>query len=592
MKKIDLKGNPFYLEDTDIQWVEKTKKNMTIEEKIGQLFFLMGFTTNKKELAKTVETIKPGGMMYRTTTVKKLNAVYEVLQGKSDIPMLLAANLEAGGNGLIDEGTNFGHQLLVAASDNVENAYRLGLISGREGASVGANMAFAPILDINYNFRNPITNIRSFGDHPDRVAKMGAAYVRGARDAGISVTIKHFPGDGTDGRDQHLVTTSNHLNVGDWMKSFGHAYKESIEIGALGLMVGHIAFPKYFEEKYPEHMALKAMPATLNPILLNQLLREELGYNGLTMTDASLMTGFGEKGRREDLVPQSIAAGCDMFLFTRSPQDDYQYMMAGYRKGIITDARLDEALTRILATKAALGLHQKTKAQLVPNAFHQVNVAEHQAWAKDLADEGITLVKDDQHILPLSPTKHKKIGVLYNGNGAGMAELFKNVKGLKGALMRTAMTAMSMGKRELKPYEKLIKELNNNGFEAFFYDFGDIFAVMKDTNRPLAEWSAQFDAIIYLAKWETMSNQTSLQLQYKAMGFDAPWFIHEVPTILVSLASPYHGYDLPMIPTVINAYSPTEPIYKAVVDKLMGRSVFKGISPVRLDFKEFSGSIE
>lgn len=589
MNNIDLKGKPFNLSKDDIEWVESAKKSMSIEEKIGQLFFLMGFTTKKNELEAVVKTIKPGGMMYRTTTAKKVSGAYEVLQKNSNIPMLLAANLEAGGNGLIDEGTNFGHQLLVAASDNVDNAYKLGLVCGREGASIGANMAFAPIIDINYNFRNPITNTRSFGDDPERVAKMGAAYVKGAHDGGISVTIKHFPGDGTDGRDQHLVTTDNSLSYGDWMKTYGHAYKTSIEAGARGLMVGHITLPKYIEEKYPEKSELKDMPATLNPILINQLLREELDYNGLTMTDASLMTGFGQKGKRKDLVPESIAAGCDMFLFTRQPEDDYKYMMDGYKNGVITEERLDEALTRILAMKASLGLHGKNDDELVPNAFHKVDKEEHKKWSRDLAYEAVTLVKDDQNILPLDPKNHKKIGVLYNGNASGMAEVFKKMPGFKGLMMRTMMALTS--KKELTPYEKLINKLNENGFNAFYYNFGDIMSVMKDMNKPLDEWTSQFDAIIYLTKWETMSNQTSLQLQYKAMGFDAPWFVEEVPTILVSLSNPYHGYDLPMIPTIVNAYSPTEHIYDAVVDKLIGKSKFTGVSPVRLDYKEFTGEL-
>lgn len=589
MNKIDLKGNPFYLSHEDIKWVESTKDKMSIEEKIGQLFFLIGFTTKKKELEQVVSKIKPGGMMYRTTTAKKLSPVYDLLQKNSDVPMLLAANLEAGGNGLIEEGTHYGHQMLVAASDNVENAYRLGLIAGKEGASLGANMAFAPIIDINFNFRNPITNIRSFGDNPDRVAKMGAAYVEGAKDAGISVTIKHFPGDGTDGRDQHLVTTPNNLSYEDWIETFGKAYKTSIEAGARGLMVGHISLPSYFAEKYQEYNHLKDMPATLNPILINKLLREELGYNGLTMTDASLMTGFGQKGKRKDLVPMSIAAGCDMFLFTRQPEDDYKFMMDGYKNGIITDERLDEALTRILAIKASLGLHKCTHEELVPDAFHKVNTDEHEKWAKELADEAVTLVKDDQNILPLNPKKHMKIGVLYNGNDGDMREIFKNIPGLKGVITRTMMSIMTMGKKDLKPYEKLVNKLKAKGFDAFYYDFGDIMSVFKDMNKPLEEWTNQFDVIIYLTKWETMSNQTSLQLQYKAMGFDAPWFINEVPTILVSLANPYHSYDLPMIKTVINGYSPTEHVYDAIIEKMMGISEFKGVSPVNLDFKEFEG---
>lgn len=586
MSKIDLKGNPFYLSDEEIKWVDSTRASMTAEEKIGQLFFLMGFTSKEKDLKEVAETIRPGGMMYRPSGQKKVAASHKVLQENSKIPMLLAANLEAGGDGLMDEGTHYGHQMLVGATDDEDYAYKLGLIAGREAASVGGNMAFAPIIDINYNFRNPITNIRSFGDRPELVAKMGAAYVKGAHDAGLSVTIKHFPGDGTDGRDQHLLTTHNNLSVEDWMNTFGLAYKTSIEAGARGLMVGHIGLPAYFEEG-DEH---KYMPATLNPKLLNQLLREELGYNGLTMTDASLMTGFGEKGKREDLVPQCIAAGCDMFLFTRMPQDDYNHMLNGYKKGIITDERLDEAVTRILAIKASLKLPGKSVTQLVPDNFAKVDVKQHKQWTRELADAGVTLVKDEQNILPLDPKKHKRVGIVYNGNEGGMAAMLSKMPGIKGMLIRTAMT-LKDGKKEM-PYDKMVSAMKNHGFDAFYYDFGDIMSLMKDmTQKTLADWKSQFDIIIYLCKWETMSNQTSLQLQYRAMGFDAPWFVEEVPTILVSVANPYHGYDLPMVKTEINGYSPTNEVYEAIAAKIAGKSKFKGISPVKLTFNEFEGKL-
>jgi len=584
MSKVDLKGNPFFLSDKEIEWIESTKKSMSIEEKIGQLFFLMGFTTKEKELIDVVNNIHPGGMMYRTTGHQKVSSAYKALQTNSKIPMLLAANLESGGDGLIDEGTHYGHQMLVGATDDEKYAYRLGLVCGREASSVGSNMAFAPIIDINYNFRNPITNIRSYGDRPELVAKMGAAYVKGAHDAGLSVTIKHFPGDGCDGRDQHLVTTYNNLSRDEWMDTFGKAYKTSIKAGARGLMVGHIGLPEYFSDDDP----LKMKPATLNPTLLNKLLREELGYNGLTMTDASIMAGFSQQGQRANLVPETIAAGCDMFLFTKMPEDDYNHMMNGYKNGVITDERLDEALTRILAIKASLKLNGKSVEQLVPNNFEHVNVKEHQKWTKEVADAGITLVKDDQSILPLNPNKNKKIGVFYNGNRSMQEEIFENIPGIKGLAIKTIMSLK--GPKKKMPYDKMIDALKKEGFNASYYDFGDIMKVMKDaSDQTLAEWKNQFDVILFLTKWETASNQTSLQLQYKAMGFDAPWFVEEVPTILVSLANPYHGYDLPMVKTVINAYSPTEAIYEAVASKLVGKSKFKGVSPVKLDFKEFQG---
>ncbi len=577
MSKVDLKGNPFYLNDEDIKWVEDTIKGMTIEEKIGQLFFSVSMNSKDKALKELLVKLKPGGLMFRKGAAEKVGKSARVLQENSKIPMLIAANLENGGDGILNEGTKFGHQMLVAATDNELNAYRLGLVAGREAAAVGGNMAFSPIIDINYNFRNPISNIRSFGDNPERVARMGAAYVKGSQEAGLSVTIKHFPGDGVDGRDQHLVTTQNTLSYEDWMKTYGEAYKTCINAGATGLMAGHIGLPEYMKLKRPDNKELWELPGTLNHDLLNGLLREELGYNGLIVSDATLMTGFGQQGRREDLVPKCIAAGCDMFLFTRMPEDDYNFMMNGYKNGVITEERLLEALTRIIGLKARLGLHKKTLDELAPNNFAKVDLKEHHKWAEENADQGVTLVKDEQNILPLNPNKHKKVGIIYNGNSGGMAEFLGRATGLKGTALRLFMSA---GKpKEKNAAEIIMEKLKAEGFDAFEYRFDDVLMLLNDmTKKTLKEWCNKFDVIIYVTKYETMSNQTSMQLQYKAVGYDAPWFVNEVPTIHVSVGNPYHGYDFNMVKTMINGYSNSKFVYDAVVKKIVGKSEFKGLS--------------
>ncbi len=482
-----------------------------------------------------------------------------------------------------------GNPMLIGATNNEENAYQLGLICGKEGANVGCNMAFAPVIDINYNFRNPVTNVRSFGDNPQKVSKMSMNYVKGAQDANVCVTIKHFPGDGIDGRDQHLVTTVNPLSYQKWMKTYGEVYKESINFGARGLMVGHISLPKYMDKVKPNNPKLRNIPATLNKDLIEGLLRTELKYNGLTMTDASLMTGFAQEGKqRKDIVPLSIAAGCDMLLFTRLPSEDYQFLMDGYKNGIITEQRLDDAITRILALKASLNLHKKSLNELVPKILDTKMLENHKAISARIADESVTLVRDTQKLLPLSPKKHKKVGVIFNGNSGGMEELLKGIPGIKGFLINATLKLSSLlGKKKYTSIELFVKKLRANGFDAFEYDFGDILTVLNDMNKPLKDWTSKFDLIIYFTKWEQMSNQTSLQVKYKAMGFDAPWFVEEVPTMLINVANPYQGYDFPMIKTVINGYSPKEDVYDSIIEKIMGKSNFKGISPIRLDFEEF-----
>ncbi len=579
MSKVNLKAHPFHLSDSDVDWVLETISGMTIEEKIGQLFFPMGFTSKESKLKEIVSKYKIGGMMYRPSKFKKVVSSHRVLQTESKIPLFLAANLEAGGNGIIEEGTNYGSNMEVGATYDPEYASILGDVASKEGKMAGCNMAFAPVIDLNMNFRNPVTNTRAFSDRTDLVASMGAEYVKSAINNEVAVTIKHFPGDGVDGRDHHLVKTVNSLSINRWRETFGKAYEASIKVGARGLMVGHITLPDYFEE----NDELRDVPASLNPVLLNKLLREELGYNGLTMTDATLMTGFGAEGRRKDLVTGAIMAGCDMYLFNRNLEEEYNWMLEGYHEGKLTEERLNEALLRILGLKAALNLNKKTIDELVPQEIDQTLLDNNVKRAQELADKSITLVKDTQAFLPLTTNKYKKVGVIYFGNVPMAKSLFKTIPGFKGFVIRQLMKR----NKEKTHSELLIESLNKNGFDAFAYEFGDITKIMKDNDKSLEEWKKQFDAIIILSKMEHASNQTSLQVTYKAIGFDAPWFVNEVPTMLLNIANPYQNYDFAMVETIVNTYTPNRRQYDLIVEKLMGKTAFKGVSPVELSYNEY-----
>ena len=292
-----------------------------------------------------------------------MQQTHRYLQENSKIPLLIGANLEDGGCGIAVDGTQYGKQMQVAATGDVEDAYRLGKVSCSEGAAVGCNWAFAPVVDIDRNWRNPITNVRTYGNDPDRVLAYGCNYMKAAKEENVLVAIKHFPGDGCDEVDQHILTSVNDLSCEEWDKTYGKIYKGLIDAGAQTVMVGHIAQPAY-QKKYNPDFPKKLVPASLSPELLKGLLRQKLGFNGLIVTDSTCMVGFSSAMKREKAVPYAIEAGCDMFLFNKDLEEDYQYMLNGYKQGILSEQRLDEALTRILATKAALGLHKKKKEEI------------------------------------------------------------------------------------------------------------------------------------------------------------------------------------------------------------------------------------
>ena len=243
--KVDLKRNPFYLKDEDIKWVESSIEKMTLDEKVGQLFCVLFKEAQQEEIEQIFSVLQPGGCMYRKIPMDLAIDFSNTIQEKSNIPLLIAANLEKGGNGIVNEGTLVGAPMQIAATDDVEMVMKMATACALEGKAVGANWAFAPIIDIDYNFRNPITNTRTFGSNPLLVKEMGAAYVETVQGLGMASSIKHFPGDGRDERDQHLVTSINDCTVEVWDATYGMVYKECIDKGALTVMAGHIMQPAY-----------------------------------------------------------------------------------------------------------------------------------------------------------------------------------------------------------------------------------------------------------------------------------------------------------------------------------------------------------
>ena len=560
---IQYKENPFYLTEEQVQWVESTYDSMSLEEKIGQLFCPIVFTKDEKELKELVETKHIGGMLYREGPGEELRQSHKILQDASRIPLLTASNLEYGGNGSAIEGTYYGREMLAAATGDVERAYQLGKVSCSEGAAVGVNWSFAPVVDLDLNYHNPITNVRTFGSDLQTVIDMGKAYIRGAKEEGVATSVKHFPGDGVDERDQHLVTSVNALSCKEWNESYGKIYKEMIEAGTLTVMAAHIALPAY-EEYFDQKPCERILPATLSENLLKKLLREQLGFNGLIVTDATPMVGFCSAMDRATAVPLSIENGCDMFLFNRNMEEDFRLMREGYEKGILSDARLEEAVKRILATKAAMHLPEKQeKGQLVPDAsaLDILNCETYDCWAKECADEGVTLVKDIQNLLPIDPKKHKRV----------LLELMGDFPSNK------------------RVCESFVRELDARGFEVTVYE-PEGFEVMEDS---VESFKSRYDLIFYVGNIETASNKTVSRLNWHTMfglGNNMPWMVHEMPALFVSVGNPYHLLDAPMIKTFVNGYCNSEYVIHAVVEKLCGDSEFKGKSPIdpfcgKLDLK-------
>ncbi len=572
---IDLKANPFRLSDEDIRWVEETRDAMTTEQKAGQIFCALGIGDDEGMLRGMIDGIGIGGIMYRPGPKAVVQNTHRKIQSMAKVPLLLAANTEAGGSGLSFEGTGFGAPLAVAATGDPETAYRMGYVACREGAAMGLNWSFAPIVDIDREFHNPITNTRTFGSDPETVLKCASRYLDAADECNVAVSIKHFPGDGVDERDQHILTSVNFLSCEEWMQTYGHIYKTLIDKGAKTVMVGHIAQPAWAKRLNPAISKRDALcPASLSKEILTGLLRGELGFNGLVSTDSSAMVGFTAAMPRSRAVPTAIEAGCDMVLFNKDIREDYGYVLQGLENGLLSMERLNDAVTRILATKASLGLHKKQKAGTLvpgPEALEEVGCEKHRAWSLECADKAVTLVHDRQNLLPISPKKFRRV--------------YLNV--IQKSLDPEDPTVLTWKKLfEDEGFEVTVRD-RRVSIEPSDFDTPELSpekaALMAELYRGVEDMKKNYDLYVYIANMQNASNNTTLRLNWNVcfgLGDDAPWLCAEIPVMMISTGYPYHLFDAPMIDTFINAYS-NEPQYKsAVMDKIMGRSAFQGVSPV------------
>ncbi|MBR2046831.1 MAG: beta-hexosaminidase [Agathobacter sp.] len=579
---VNLKEIPYCLSDEDIAWVENTIANMTEEEKVGQLFFDNRGMSSEEELIELVTKYHIGGYRYNGIKADRVQYQVRVLQENSKIPLFVACNPEDGGNGSATNGTYIGKGIKIGATRNEKYAYEMGRMANEEAAAMGNNMAFAPVCDIHYNWQNTEVVKRAFGNDPEIVAKMSKAYMDGVHTVpGYASVAKHFPGNGQDFRDAHQSSNINEFTKKEWMETYGMVYKTLIDGGVEGIMGGHIMLPKYMREVKPNITDDEMMPATLCKEILTGLLRDELGFNGVVISDATHMVAMTNRMCHADMIVESINAGNDMFLFFNDPDEDFGIMLDAYKTGKMTEERMAEALTRILGLKAKMGLNKKAKKDIVPAPEEMntvLNKPEYTELAKAIAKDSITLVKyKDKDVLPITPEKYKRIMIVYvKGNDGAMAQLMKFAFG---------------GGGPKNPAEVLCEKLQEKGFDAYIYespmdkmkkaaadgkeiDYGAIYRIGKSAIKDFKE---QQDLVITVYDVETGRPNFGMSKG----GGEIPWYVHDMTTIGISVNTPTMLADVPTVRTYINAYDSKDYTMDALVEKLMtGPEAFTGKDPI------------
>lgn len=483
--------------------------------------------------------------------VEHLKKSVVAYQASSKLPLLFQQDYE---NGISLPGmTSLPREMALGAANSPGLTYDYGMSLAKEAKSLGVKWVLHPVADLSINPLNPIVNTRAISDDPDKAIRLLSRQVKGLQDNGVAATIKHFPGDGMDSRDQHLTTTTNSLSMEQWRQYHGKVFQALIDSGVAAIMPGHITLPAYQKKKLNGFFP----PATLSRELLTNLLKEEMNFKGVIVSDAMTMGGFrGWYPNQLEGEIQSFLAGVDVLLWP-----SYEFLdtvEARIKRGEIPMARLDDAVSRIWAMKKRYGLMNKDN-QLIREMTPEEKLTS-VATARGISEKAVTLVRDRNLAIPISPSGTKKILVV--------AVTTDSRKGGDGGLEVLKNFAAGLEK------------------EGFSVDFQR--NLLYETQGWTEDVSTKYDKVIVAVVRQTHTPFGPLQL-YDDEAQTA-WGVNAMPkdkVIVVSFGSPYLLNEyFERVNTCINAYSNGPEMHNAVIKVLTGQLKAEGVSPVRLERKD------
>src|SRR5579871_420786 len=404
------------------RWAEKTLRKLSLQEKVGQVFMVWcraGFLNiddpeylqlrdamQRYHVGSFAMTVHVDGPYLLRTGPYEAAELLNRLQHDSKLPLLFAADFERGVATRLTGTTNFPHAMAFGADGNVQDAERFGRITAEEARAVGVHWNFFPDADVNSNPANPIINTRSFGEDPKQVGDLVTAYIKGAHEAGMLTTVKHFPGHGDTATDSHLGVASVNGDRAHLESIELPPFRQAIAAGVDSVMVAHVTVPALDSD--PNHVA------TISPAVVSDLLEKQLGFKGIVVTDALDMAGLthlfaSNIGRA---AVEAFKAGNDLLLIPADLGASYEAMIQAVQSGEISRERLDHSVLKILKTKAALGLHQTRTVDLSALAT-TVGKPENLNFGQQVADSAITLVRDNGQALPLKSKGTPAAGLPY-----------------------------------------------------------------------------------------------------------------------------------------------------------------------------------
>lgn len=532
-------------------WVQKTLASMTLDEKIGQLIMpaTIAKTPSKKEFDNVISTIKDysvGGYLFILDSKGlhksiELKSLTHKMQIESKYPLLMAADFEGGVGFYFEDAVRFPRAMAIGASNRPEFAYQIGQAVAKESKNLGVNVIFYPDVDVNNNPQNPIINIRSFGEDPERVGEMALAYMRGLQAGGMISTAKHFPGHGNADCDSHLSLPIIKANLQELENTELKPFKYLIDNGLTAVMSAHMMLPAIEENE---------LPATLSPKVLNGLLRKKLNFDGLIFTDAMMMNSISKNYPNGKAAVLAIKAGADVVLYPPSVKDAFEALKQAVLKNEILESRVDQSVERILKEKARLFVSKEKN-----NNTSSEDYSQDAKLSNHVMEEAITLFNDQEKNLPLKLKKNQNL-LLVN-------------------ILENPLTW-----REGKPAETLKTEITKRHKNTISLDLTD---ENKLIDFQKVEELAKSSQIVVIAAFVQVS-------AFKGSIGLTPWQISLIErlsqqkkeVVFLMFGNPYLLTNFPNIKSSVLAYECYPGAEKAVSKALFGEINFHGKAPVKI----------
>ncbi|TPG68337.1 glycoside hydrolase family 3 protein [Brevibacillus laterosporus] len=408
--------------------ISRMLANMSVAEKVGQtlmpsfsMYKGQPFREVTPEITNMIKKLHLGGVILFKDSLdetKQIVQITDTLQKtQHKYGLFIGTDQEGGIVSRLKHGTNMPGNMALGATRNTELARQAGRVMAEELLSLGINLDFAPTIDVNNNSKNPVIGVRSYGENPQLVADMGTSFIAGMQETGVVASGKHFPGHGNTSVDSHVGLPVISYGKKQLEQVEFIPFRQAIKQGVDSVLVAHIAFPQIESTTVMSSQKNKPvyLPATLSPKLIQGLLREELGYDGLVITDAMDMGGITQHFETVDASIRALNAGADIILMPPDVEKVSQGMQKAIMSGAITKERLDEAVRRILSVKIRRGIFLREQLLSVPTlqqiAEKSITSPAHKQVERAIAEQSITVVKNDG-VLPLAPSPEQKIAVI------------------------------------------------------------------------------------------------------------------------------------------------------------------------------------